>query len=259
MGGYKVGTSSPDVTSCDPPTCLQPQLRMSGTAATASHLWKGVLAQCVLAIRDGCSFETTSAAFAALFAQRLPLSTCCREGDGEKVLKGKSLNQRGTALPCQPQLFCPSWDCCLPSPTYVPERSTTLGNTEGFHVSNCRAQKASGEVGQQEPGEVQRELQSSVLGVTPGTSTHQYTQYNHLESSSAEKDLRVLVDTKLTMTSDDGHCGKDGHQPAGLHQAERGQQVEGGHPAPLLSTGETQLGCWAPQHKTDMGLLEHVQ
>ena len=54
--------------------------------------------------------------------------------------------------------------------------------------------------------------------------------------------------------------GKDGHQPPGLHQAERGQQVEGGDPAPLLSTGETQLGCWvqcwAPQHKRDMGLLE---
>jgi len=52
-------------------------------------------------------------------------------------------------------------------------------------------------------------------------------------------------------------------QPAGLHQAERGQQVEGGDPAPLLSTGEIHRECWiqrwTPQCKRDMDILERVQ
>jgi len=53
---------------------------------------------------------------------------------------------------------------------------------------------------------------------------------------------------------------KDGHHLLGLHQAEHGQQVEGGDPTPLPITGETHRGCWvqywAPQHRRDMGLLE---
>ena len=57
--------------------------------------------------------------------------------------------------------------------------------------------------------------------------------------------------------------GKDSHQPPRLCQAEQGQWVEGKDPAPVLSTGEAQLGswvqCWAPQYKTDRHLLEHVQ
>ena len=54
----------------------------------------------------------------------------------------------------------------------------------------------------------------------------------------------------------------EGQQLPGLHQAERGQQAEGGDPSPLLSPGETHLEfwvqCWAAQYKKDMGILEQV-
>ncbi|KAJ7404026.1 hypothetical protein WISP_147897 [Willisornis vidua] len=57
-------------------------------------------------------------------------------------------------------------------------------------------------------------------------------------------------------------CGKGGHQPPGLHQADCCQQVRRGDPAPLLSPGETCLEycsqCWAPQYMRDMDLLERV-
>jgi len=57
--------------------------------------------------------------------------------------------------------------------------------------------------------------------------------------------------------------GKGVQQPSGLHSAEHHQQVEGGGPSHLLSTGETHVGCWvqcwAPQYKRSMDLLEQVQ
>ena len=60
-----------------------------------------------------------------------------------------------------------------------------------------------------------------------------------LESSSAERDLGVLVGTKLTMA----RHGMEGQWYPGLHEEEGCQQVKGGDPSPLLCPGETQLEC----------------
>ena len=53
----------------------------------------------------------------------------------------------------------------------------------------------------------------------------------------------------------------EGQLHPGLHQKQRGQQVEGGDSAPLLCTSETSPGVqlWSPQHRKDTELLEQVQ
>ncbi|TRZ14816.1 hypothetical protein HGM15179_012290 [Zosterops borbonicus] len=83
-----------------------------------------------------------------------------------------------------------------------------------------------------------------------------------LESSSAEKDLGVLVGDKLAM-SQQCPCGQEGQWDLGVHWEECGQKAEGGDPAPLLSPGEAHLECcvqlWAPQCKRERELLERVQ
>jgi len=56
----------------------------------------------------------------------------------------------------------------------------------------------------------------------------------------------------------------EGQLYPGLHQKQRGQQVEGGDSAPLLRSGETPprescIQLWSPQHRKNMELLEQVQ
>ncbi|PKU48550.1 glutamate receptor-interacting protein 1 isoform x4 [Limosa lapponica baueri] len=58
---------------------------------------------------------------------------------------------------------------------------------------------------------------------------------DQLESSLVEKQLGVLVDTRLTVREQRALV------PPGLHQAEHCQQVKGGDPSPPLSPGETHL------------------
>ena len=81
-----------------------------------------------------------------------------------------------------------------------------------------------------------------------------------IESSPVEEDLGVLVDEKLDVTQQCA-CSPEGQPCPGLHQKQRGQQVEGHDSTPLLCSGESPPGVqlWSPQHRTDMDLLEWVQ
>ncbi|GAB0190296.1 mitochondrial enolase superfamily member 1 [Grus japonensis] len=77
---------------------------------------------------------------------------------------------------------------------------------------------------------------------------HQYRLgVDLLGSSSAEKDLGVLVDNKLSMSQQCALVAKkaNGIYP-GAHEEERGQQVEGGYPPPLLCPGEATSGILCP-------------
>jgi len=113
-------------------------------------------------------------------------------------------------------------------------------------------------MGRQEPHEVQ---QGEVQSPAPGEEQPHAPVYDG--DHSVEKQL-----------CREGPGGPGGHQvdheaaicPCGRgsqHQAENCQQVRGGDPSPLLSTGETALECWvqscAPQNKRDIELLKRVQ
>jgi len=65
-------------------------------------------------------------------------------------------------------------------------------------------------------------------------------------------------------------CSPESQLYPGLHQEKLGQQVEGGHSAPLLCSGETPPGVlcpalehcvqlWSPLHDKDMDVLDRVQ
>ena len=68
-----------------------------------------------------------------------------------------------------------------------------------------------------------------------------------------------FVDSYLEAVTD---C-KGSQQPPGLHWEKHCQQVKGGDPSSLLSTGETCLECciqcWAPQYERDTDILERAQ
>ncbi|PKU27731.1 rna-directed dna polymerase from mobile element jockey-like [Limosa lapponica baueri] len=90
-----------------------------------------------------------------------------------------------------------------------------------------------------------------VLHLGRNNSMHQYRLgADLLESTSEEKDLRVLVDNKMTMCP----CGQEGQWHPGGHQEKHGQQVEV-HWLHL----EHWVQFWAPQFKKDRELLERVQ
>jgi len=67
-----------------------------------------------------------------------------------------------------------------------------------------------------------------------------------IESSPAEKDLRVLVDEKLDMSHQLCAHSPAGQPYPGLHPQQCGQQGEGGNSAPLLRSVETTSGVLRP-------------
>ncbi|TRZ14645.1 hypothetical protein HGM15179_012458 [Zosterops borbonicus] len=87
-----------------------------------------------------------------------------------------------------------------------------------------------------------------------------------LETSSAEKNLGVLVENKLAMCQ---QCVLGAKKASGILGWIRkrvcipGLQIKGGDPVPLLSPGEAHLECcvqfWAPPDKGHMEVLERVQ
>ncbi|RMC19329.1 hypothetical protein DUI87_03937 [Hirundo rustica rustica] len=97
--------------------------------------------------------------------------------------------------------------------------------------------RQGGEVGREELSELQqRQMQGPALGRS--NPRHQHgLRADLLGSSSEEKDLGFLVDSKLSM-SQQWPYGQKSHWCPGVHQEEHCQQDVGGDPAPLLSPGE---------------------
>ncbi|GAB0206165.1 mitochondrial enolase superfamily member 1 [Grus japonensis] len=85
-----------------------------------------------------------------------------------------------------------------------------------------------------------------VLHLEKNNPRHQYRLgVVLLGSSAAEKDLGVLGDNKLSMTSNVPSWPRRPMVP-GVHEEECGQQVEGGSPPPLLCPAEATSGVVCP-------------
>ena len=76
---------------------------------------------------------------------------------------------------------------------------------------------------------------------------HQYRLgVDLLESSSAERDLGVLVDNRLIMSQQCALADKKANGIPGMNQEECGQQAEGGSPSPLRCHSETSSEVLCP-------------
>ncbi|PKU28696.1 rna-directed dna polymerase from mobile element jockey-like [Limosa lapponica baueri] len=83
-----------------------------------------------------------------------------------------------------------------------------------------------------------------VLHLGRNNPLHQYRLgADLLESSSAKRDWGVLVDNRMTMRQ---QCALVARKANGILGYWHGQQVEGGHPPPLLCPGEATSGVLCP-------------
>jgi len=86
-----------------------------------------------------------------------------------------------------------------------------------------------------------------VLHLGRSNPMHQYRLGEDLpQSSSAERDLGVLVDDKLTMSQQCALAAKKASGILGCIQEECGQQDEGGSPSPLHCPSEGPSGVLCP-------------
>lgn len=80
----------------------------------------------------------------------------------------------------------------------------------------------------------------------------------HLEISSAEKALGLLMATKLAMNQQ-----LEGQWPPWLHWAEHSHQIDEGNLTPMHNPSETHLECcvqcWVSQYRRDTDILKWVQ
>ena len=117
-------------------------------------------------------------------------------------------------------------------------------------------------MGREEPSEIQ---QRQMPGPAPGEEQAQAPAQagaDLLGGSSAEKDLRVLVDTKLSMSQQSVLVAKEASGIlGGIRKGIASWSWKAILPlysAPERSPQECCVQFWTPQDKRDMGLLEWV-
>ncbi|GAB0185184.1 cAMP-dependent protein kinase inhibitor alpha [Grus japonensis] len=95
--------------------------------------------------------------------------------------------------------------------------------------------------------EISNKAKRKVLHMGQGNPQYQYRLGDEgIESSPAEKDLRILVDKKIGRDPATCACSPESQLYPGLHQKKRGQQVKGGDSPFLPCSHGTPPGALCP-------------